>query len=128
MPSPMQSEPSVDSLPASLFDIPAEAPTIRPADPKNDRYLNGRSSFGKRALIGVARFLIIFCIGVSATLVWQSYGDRAREMIASQSYGDAAREMIASLYSQLSWLPQAEPVAQNTPDVSGLASPSASSQ
>src|SRR5215468_8766745 len=115
MPSPTESEPSVDSLPASLFEIPAEAPTIRPADLKNDRYPNGRSSFGKRALIAVVRFLIIFCIGVSATL-------------ASQSYGDRAREMIASLYSQLSWLaPQAEPVAQNTPDVIGLASPSASS-
>jgi hypothetical protein len=127
-PSPTQSEPSVDPLPASLFNIPAEAPTIRPADPKNDRYPNRRSSFGKRALIAVVRFLIIFCIGVSATLTWQSYGDRAREMIASQSYGGAAREMIASLYSQLSWLaPLAKPVAQNTPDVIGLASPTASS-
>jgi hypothetical protein len=115
VPSPTQSEPSVDSLPASLFDIPAEAPAIRPADLKNDTYPNGRSSFGKRALIAVVRFLIIFCIGVSATLAWQSYGDRAREM-------------IASLYSRLSWLaPQAEPVAQNTPDVIGLASPTASS-
>jgi septal ring factor EnvC (AmiA/AmiB activator) len=80
-------------------------------------------------LIAVVRFLIIFCIGVSATLAWQSYGDRARGMIASQSYGSAAREMIGSLYSQLSWLaPQAKPVAQNTPDVIGLASPSTSSQ
>ena len=121
MPSPTQSEPSEDTLPASIF-------AVRTADPKNDRYPNRRSSFGKRALIAVVRFLIIFCIGVSATLTWQSYGDRAREMIASQSYGGAAREMIASLYSQLSWLaPQAEPVAPNTPDVIGLASPSASS-
>src|SRR5215470_19564316 len=105
VPNPSQSGPSVDSLPASLFNIPAEAPTIRPADLKNDRYPNGRSSFGKRALIAVVRFLIIFCIGVSATLAWQSYGDRAREM-------------IASLYLQLSWsAPLAEPVAQNTPDV-----------
>src|SRR5262249_23649804 len=128
MPNPPQSEPSVESLPASLLNIPAEAPTIRPADLKNDRYPNGRSSFGKRALIAVVRFLIIFCLGVSATLAWLSYGDRAREMIASQSYGSAAREMIASLYSQLSWLaPQAEPVAPNTPDVIGLASPTASS-
>src|SRR6266850_2404246 len=115
MPSPMQSEPSVDSLPASLFDIPAEAPTIRPADLKNDRYPNERSSLGKRALLALVRFLIIFCIGVSATLAWQSYGD-------------SARAMIASSYRQLSWLaPQAEPVAQNSPDVIGLASSTASS-
>ena len=113
--SPMQSEPSVDSLPASLFDIPAEAPTIRPADLKNDRYPNERSSLGKRALLALVRFLIIFCIGVSATLAWQSYGD-------------SARAMIASSYRQLSWLaPQAKPVAQNSPDVIGLASSTASS-
>jgi hypothetical protein len=113
--SPTQSEVSVDSLPASLFDIPAEAPTIRQADLKNDRYPNGRSSVGKRALIALVRFLIIFCIGVSATLAWQSYGDPTREMIASS-------------YPQLGWLaPQAEPVAQKAPDVIGLASPTASS-
>ncbi len=115
MPSPTQSEPSVESLPASLFDIPAEAPTIRPADLKNDRYPKGRSSLGKRALIALVRFLIISCIGVSATLAWQSYGD-------------PAREMIASWYPQLSWLaPQAEPVPQKAPDVIGLAWRTASS-
>ena len=115
MPSPTQSELSVDSLPASLFDIQAEAPTIRPTDMKNDRYPNGRSSPGKRALIALVRFLIIFCIGISATLAWQSYGD-------------SAGEMIASSYPQLSWLaPQAERVAQNAPDLIGLASPIASS-
>src|SRR5258705_1331034 len=111
MPSPMQSEPSVDSLSASLFDIPAEAPTIRPADLKNDRYPNERSSLGKRALLTLVRFLIIFCIGVAATLAWQSYGD-------------AAREMIANSYPQLGWLaPQAKPVAQSAPDVIALAAP-----
>jgi hypothetical protein len=50
-------------------------------------------------------FLITFCIGVAATLAWQSYGD-------------AAREMIASTYPQLGWLaPQATPGAQNAPDM-----------
>jgi hypothetical protein len=36
-------------------------------------------------------FLITFCIGIAATLGWQSYGD-------------AAREMIASSYPQLGWV------------------------
>jgi hypothetical protein len=36
-------------------------------------------------------FLITFCIGVAATLGWQSYGD-------------AGREMIASSYPQLGWV------------------------
>jgi hypothetical protein len=66
-------------------------------------------SFGKRALHGFARFLIIFCIGVAATLVWQSYGDAAREMIANSS-------------PQFRWLaPQA--VAQTAPDVVAPAAP-----
>ena len=99
MPSPTQSEPPVDALPA-----------VRPADLKNDGYPNGRSSLGKRALITLVRFLIIFCIGVSAGLAWRPYGDPVREMIASS-------------YPALSWLmPQAEPVPQNTPDVIGVAS------
>src|SRR5713101_1427770 len=56
-------------------------------------------------------FLITFCIGVAATLAWQSYGD-------------AAREMIANAYPQFGWLaPQGEPVTQNAPDAIALAVP-----
>src|SRR5215469_15132798 len=68
----------------------------------------------KRSSRRLTRFLITFCIGVAATLAWQSYGD-------------AAREMIANSYPQLGWLaPQAEPVAQNAPD--GITSNMATSQ
>lgn len=49
------------------------------------------------------RLLITFCIGVVATLAWQSYGD-------------AAREMIANSYPQLSWLAPQAAVAQTAPD------------
>jgi hypothetical protein len=64
-----------------------------------------RPSLGKRASRSLARFLTIFCIGVAATLAWQSYGD-------------AAREMIANSYPQLSWLaPQAAPLAQTASDM-----------
>jgi hypothetical protein len=104
MPHPTQSEPAVDPL-----------PTVRSTDLKNDGYPNGRSSVGKRASITLVRFLIIFCAGVSVTLAWQWYADQVREMIASS-------------YPQLSWLAsQAEPVPQNAPDQSGLASRTASS-
>src|SRR5690242_1182065 len=49
-----------------------------------------------------SRFLIAFCVGVAATLAWQSYGD-------------AARETIASSYPQLGWLaPQAAQAAPTT--------------
>jgi hypothetical protein len=68
-----------------------------------------RPSLGKRASRSLARFLIIFCIGVAATLAWQSYGDAAREMIANSS-------------PQLSWLAtQAAPLAQTASDMSAPA-------
>jgi len=56
-------------------------------------------------------FLITFCIGIAATLGWQSYGD-------------AARELVASSYPQLDWLaPKKAPNAPNAPDISALAVP-----
>jgi len=94
---------------------PVEAPAVSPADLKNDWSPNGRRSLRKRALRTVYSLLITFCIGVAATLAWQSYGDAAREMIANSS-------------PQLGWLaPRAEPVAQNTPETIALVAPAAPS-
>jgi len=42
-------------------------------------------SLGGRAWRGLARFLILFSIGIGATLAWQSYGDAARAMLANSS-------------------------------------------
>jgi hypothetical protein len=42
-----------------------------------------RPSLGKRAFRGLVRFLILFSIGVGATLAWQWYGDAARAMLAT---------------------------------------------
>jgi hypothetical protein len=59
-----------------------------------------RPSFGKRAF----RALIIFGLGIGATLGWQSYGD-------------TAREMIVNAYPELAWLaPQAAALAQSASD------------
>ena len=100
--SPAQSEFSADSLPVKPS---VDAPIVGPADLKNNRFRSGRPSLGRRVPLALARFLITFCIGVTATVAWQSYGD-------------AAREMDATSFPQLDWLaPQATPVAQNTPDV-----------
>jgi len=49
-----------------------------------------------------SRFLLTFCIGVAATLAWQSYGD-------------AAREIIASSHPQLGWLAPQAAAAQAAP-------------
>jgi len=48
------------------------------------------------------RFLIAFCVGIAATLAWQSYGD-------------AARQTIASSHPQLAWLAPEVAVAQTAP-------------
>jgi hypothetical protein len=104
--SPKQSEFSADLRPTK----PSVDAMIRSADLKSKRL-----SLGKRAARSLTRFLIIFCIGVAATLAWQSYGDAAREMIANSS-------------PQLGWLaPQAAPLAQTAPDLVAPAAPTAPS-
>ena len=72
-----------------------------------DRLGRERLPFGKRVSRALSRFLITFCIGVAATLAWQSHGD-------------VVREMIASSHPQLGWLaPQAAPNAPS-PDLQQL--------
>ena len=48
------------------------------------------------------RFLIIFCIGVGATLGWQAYGDTVREMIAKSNPQQLG--WLSPSNPQLSWL------------------------
>jgi hypothetical protein len=48
------------------------------------------------------KLLIAFCVGIAATLAWQSYGD-------------AARGMIANSYPQFGWLAPLSAVAQTAP-------------
>jgi hypothetical protein len=96
---------------------PSDDATFRPADLDNDNdpFPSKRPAPGKRASRALSRFLITFCMGVAATLAWQSYGDAAREMIASSS-------------SQLGWVaPQAAPVAQTAPNMIAPAAPTAPS-
>jgi len=112
MPSPAQSDLYVGLLPVEPL---AEPPPVRPTTLENEGSQNEQPSLHKRARRAIARFLIIFCIGVATTLAWQSYGDEAREMIANS-------------YPQLGWLaPQAEPVAQNAPETIALVAPAAPS-
>jgi hypothetical protein len=95
-------------LPAEPRDEP---PPVRPTTLENDPFPNGQPSLRKRASRTLSRFLITFCMGVAATLAWRSYGD-------------AARQMIANSYPLLGWLaPQAEPIAQNAPNMIALAAP-----
>ena len=83
-------------------DLDAE---IRRADSKDKQ-----PSLHKRAARGLARVLIIFTMGIAATLGWQSYGD-------------ATREMIASSYPQLGWLaPETVPAKSTLETTSSIVS------
>jgi hypothetical protein len=74
-----------------------------------------RPSLGRRTSLRLTRFLVVFSIGVAASLAWQSYGNAARAMIANSS-------------PQLGWLvPQTVPVVQTAPDVVAPAAAAAAS-
>ena len=107
--NPTQSEFSNSSLPVKRQLV--ERLAIDPDDLKNDHSQNERLRPSERAPLTLAT--ITFCIGVAATLAWNSYGD-------------GAREAIASSFPRLGWLaPQAAPVTQNTPDTFALAASAA---
>ena len=72
-----------------------------PDNRKNDRLPSDEAPPGMRDPRAMARFLVAFCIGVVATLAWQSCSDAARQLVETSSlqFGGLA------------------PVAQTTPDV-----------
>ena len=67
---PRVTEPSLDA-------------TLRPADLNSDPLPTERATLGRRTARSLARFLVTACIGVAATLAWQSYGGTAKQMIAN---------------------------------------------
>jgi hypothetical protein len=71
-PGPRVSEPSLDA-------------TFRPAQQNNEALPAERPAPGRRALRSLARFVVTACIGVAATLAWQSYGGATKQMIASSA-------------------------------------------
>ena len=88
----------------------AARPTVGAMKPSSLDAAIMRPSLARRALRGLARFLIVFCVGVGTILAWQSYGDAARAMIANSS-------------PQLGWLaPQTAPVVPIAPAPAGAAS------
>ncbi len=53
------------------------------------------------------RYLVAICIGVAAILVWQSYGEAAKQIIATRApdlgWSPEAKQRIASWVQQLGW-------------------------
>jgi hypothetical protein len=62
---------------------PSDGPPLHPSE--LNLITSARLWLSKAARFAFARFLMIFFIGVVATLAWQPYGGAAREMIASWS-------------------------------------------
>jgi hypothetical protein len=90
---------------------------------------------------GLARYLVVFCIGVAATSAWQSYGEATKQIIATRApelgWSPEAKQMIASWVQRLDWTKppagpentavQAAPVAQTAPETVAPKAPAAPS-
>ena len=116
--------------------------TLHSAELKDDRFQSVRPSFGGRASRALARFLIPAFIGVAGTLALESYGEAAKQIIASwapqlgwpisllpqlgrlrpATNSPAGSEIVAeqsstpAVQASTPDAPQAVPVAQAAPD------------
>jgi hypothetical protein len=62
---------------------PSVPATVPPAD--NSKNAGRRFVAAERDLRSICRFLVAFCIGVIATLAWQSCSDAARQLVEASS-------------------------------------------
>ena len=76
---PIDLKPETIDLKPETIDLKPERIDLKPEDVA---FPSGQPSARKWPL-RFTRLLIAFCTGVAATLLWQSYGDAAKEMIAS---------------------------------------------
>src|SRR5260370_7811242 len=107
----------------SLHDPPARDPPSKPVT-------RVRSSLHRLVPFAFLRFLMIFFIGVVATLAWQSYGRAAREVIAGwfaprpaaqaapTRFPDASSDDLFAMSRTLPALPPAFPTL--APDITHL--------
>ena len=69
-------------LSAALLVRPSvDADAGSPVEVKNDQLPTSRLSLGNRASLAFAYYMIVFSIGIAATLAWQTYGDAVRHLI-----------------------------------------------
>jgi hypothetical protein len=92
----------------------------------------------RRGSRGFVRYLVAICVGVAATLAWQSYGETAKQIVATRApelgWSPEAKQMIAS---SIQWIgltkppagseKQAAPVAQTAPTTVAPKEPAAPS-
>jgi len=65
-----------------------------------DRLVAIENRMKRRSSRRFGRYLIAICVGVAGTLAWQSYGDAAKQVIATRApelgWSPQAKQMIAS--------------------------------
>ena len=96
-----------------------------------DRLVAIENEMKRRGSRGFARYLVAICIGVAATLAWQSYGESAKQIIATRApelgWSPEAKQMIATSIQWIGWTKpaagpekQPPPVAQTAPTTPSL--------
>src|SRR6516164_4838634 len=123
----------VSLQPKPVEDLDSLIPRIsnRLGDETSDRVRAMASRTKRRSSRGFARFLVAICIGVAATLAWQSYGEAAKQMFAAKApelgWSPETKQMIANSIQWLGWTKpsasperQAPPVAQTAPAAASI--------
>ncbi len=96
-----------------------------------DRLVAIENALKKRGSRRFRRYLVAILIGVAATLAWQSYGESAKQIIATRApelgWSPEAKQMIATSIQRIGWTKppagpekQAPPVAQTAPTTPSL--------
>ena len=88
-----------------------------------DRLLAIEQQTKKRASGGFARYLLAVCIGAAAILAWQSYGEAAKQLIATKApelgWSPETKQIIASWMQQFGWTragPESTAVQPSVPE------------
>ena len=103
-------------------DVPMTA-SLTQSEFSHGEPITDNPSRARPASRGFARYVLAICIGVAATLAWQSYGQATKQIIATRApelgWSPEAKQRIARLVGQLGWTKPADPenVAAR-PDVS----------
>jgi hypothetical protein len=96
-----------------------------------DRLVAIENAIKRRGSRGFRRYLVAILIGVAATLAWQSYGESAKQIVATRApelgWSPGAKQMIASSIQWIGWTKppagpekQAAPLAQTAPAVPSI--------
>jgi hypothetical protein len=72
-----------------------------------DRLLAIENQTKKRSSRGFSRYLLAICVGAAATLAWLSYGEAAKQIIATKGpelgWSAETKQMIANWVQQFGW-------------------------